>query len=95
MKKKISRVMAIICYGMGIFLSAYIGGWEMLFEPLFILIHDISRGSLTFDIAFVCIIKIALSATMAGFIWCLGYLGFNHFKGKEEPDWEALESECE
>lgn len=87
--------MAIVSYGMGIFLSAYVGGWVMLFEPLFILIHSISNGSLTLDMALICIVKIALSATMAGFIWCLGYIGFNHFKGKDEPDWEALESKCE
>lgn len=93
MKRKLSRIMAILCYGMGIFLSVYVGGWIMLIRPLCLLISVISQGQCTFGIFASCAVKILLSATMSGLLWCVGYIGFNHFKGKEEPDWEALEEE--
>ena len=37
------------------------------------------------------IIKIAFSTTFGGLVWCIGYIGYNHFKGTEDPDWEAIE----
>ena len=26
-------------------------------------------------------------------IWCIGYIAYNHFKGTQDPDWEAMEKE--
>ena len=86
--------MAVLSYGMGIFLSIYVGGWVMLIQPLCLLINVISQGQCTTSVFVICAVKILLSATMSGLLWCLGYIGFNHFKGKEIPDWEALEEEC-
>ena len=28
---------------------------------------------------------------IAGLVWCIGYIGYNHFKGTEDPDWAAIE----
>ena len=30
---------------------------------------------------------------MAGLIWCIGYIAYNHFKGTQDPDWETMEKE--
>ena len=40
----------------------------------------------------VIIIKIAFSTTFAGLVWCIGYIGYNFFKGNEDPDWAAIEA---
>ena len=39
------------------------------------------------------IVKILFSTTMAGLIWCIGYIAYNHFKGTQDPDWETMEKE--
>ena len=41
----------------------------------------------------VCVVKILFSTTMAGLIWCIGYIAYNHFKGTQDPDWETMEKE--
>jgi hypothetical protein len=39
---------------------------------------------------FLCGVKILLSTTFAGLVWCIGYIGCNYFKGEEDPDWGEL-----
>ena len=36
------------------------------------------------------VVKILFSTTLTGLIWCIGYIGYNHFKGTEDPDWDKL-----
>ena len=91
MKKKWNLLLGIICYALGVFLTIYIGGWVMLIQPVHLLLTAFSAKTLTFMMLVNCIIKIALSTTVGGFLWCLGYIGFNYFRGTEEPDWEQLE----
>ena len=93
MRRRLGRIMAVLSYGMGIFLSIYVGGWMMLIQPLCLLINAISQRQCTFQLFMSCVLKIFLSATISGLVWCVGYIGFSHFKGKEEPDWEELEEE--
>ena len=50
-----------------------------------------SNDSLTLTLLLKSIIKIAFSTTFAGLVWCIGYIGYNHFKGTEDPDWAAIE----
>ena len=95
MKKKWNLLLGIICYTLGVFLTIYIGGWVMLIKPIRLLLTAFSAKTLTFTMLVNCIIKIALSTTVGGFLWCLGYIGFNHFRGTEEPDWENLEKKKE
>lgn len=95
MKKKWNLLLGIICYTLGVFLTIYIGGWVMLIQPIRLLLTAFSAKTLTFRMLVNCIIKIALSTTVGGFLWCLGYIGFNHFRGTEEPDWEKLEKKKE
>ena len=91
MKKKWRMTLGVLCYAMGIFCTLYVGGWLMLIVPINELIIAFQDKSLTFTMLIFDIVKIALSATFGGFVWCIGYIGYNHFKGTEDPDWEALE----
>lgn len=82
--------MGIICYLIGVLVAVYVGGWLMLFLPIRTLVGAFAEGSWTFPFVLANLIKIVLSATIAGLIWCFGYMGYNHFKGPEDPDWEKL-----
>ena len=91
--KKIRKALAILCLVAGGVLSIYVGGYLMLFRPIQTLISTFNEGTMTLHLLIVAIVKIALSATFAGFVWCVGYVGYNHFIGTEDPDWEAIERE--
>lgn len=90
MKKKLQMFMAMACYAFGILSSAYVGGWIMLILPVRRLLGAYSAGMLSLSLVLVSGIKIFFSLTVAGFIWCVGYVGYNHFIGTEDPDWEAI-----
>lgn len=91
MKKTWSKILGVISYALGIFCSLYVGGWLMLIKPIKRLIVACSTNQLTIKLLIFNIVVIALSTTFAGFVWCIGYLGYNFFKGKDDPDWEAME----
>lgn len=93
MKKKGSYLLAVLCYALGILASIYVGAWLMLIQPIHQLLSAFSSNELTFMLLVICIIKIALSTTFAGFVWCIGYIGYNHFKGKEDPEWDVMTEE--
>lgn len=76
MKKKCDKLLGILCYALGILAALYVGGYLMLTLPLLL----------------KSIIKIAFSTTFAGLVWCIGYIGYNFFKGDEDPDWAAIEA---
>lgn len=90
MKKKFQMFMAMVCYAFGIVSSVYVGGWMMLILPVQRLLGAYSAGMLSLSLVIVSAIKIFLSLTVAGFFWCVGYVGYNHFIGTEDPDWEAI-----
>ena len=91
MRKHINALLGLICYGLGIIAAAYYGLWKMLLLPLHTLALSFKAGSLTIPVIASCGLKILLSTTMAGLIWCIGYIAYNHFKGTEDPDWKAME----
>mgnify|MGYP006370815551 CR=1 FL=1 len=93
MKKHISMMCAIICYAIGVIASVYFGLWKMLFLPIHTLAISFRTGGMTFPSVASCGVKILLSTTMAGLIWCIGYMAYNHFKGTEDPDFKAMEEE--
>ena len=92
MKKKVSHILGVLCYALGIFFALYVGGWLMLIKPIHVRLWKLfSNDSLTLTLLLKSIIKIAFSTTFAGLVWCIGYIGYNHFKGTEDPDWAAIE----
>ena len=93
MKKQIKSVLGLICYGFGIVFATYVGLWQMICRPLGAIYFAFVNGELTLSLIIACAIKILFSTTLSGLIWCIGYIGYNHFKGTEDPDWEVLEEQ--
>lgn len=93
MKKRICMLIAFLCYAMGIFASLYVGLWGMICRPLQELYTAFVSGDVSLFLVAACAIKILFSTTLAGMVWCIGYIGFNHFKGDKDPDWDAIEEQ--
>lgn len=93
MKKQMNTLLGLICYILGILFSLYVGFWKMICLPLQALYSAFVGGTLSWSLIVACGVKVLLSTTLAGLIWCIGYIGYNYFKGTEDPDWEALEEQ--
>lgn len=62
----------------------------MLIVPVRDLLGAFAAGTLSASMILVSVIKIFLSLTVGGFLWCVGYVGYNYFRGTEDPDWEEI-----
>ena len=82
MKKKCDKLLGILCYALGILAALYVGGYLMLIKPIHVIIIAFGNDMLT----------LPFSTTFAGLVWCIGYIGYNFFKGNEDPDWAAIEA---
>lgn len=89
MKKKVQQLLALLCNVLGTIAAVYVGGWLMFLQPIKMLFLAFQGGTLSVSFVCICVIKILLSATFAGLVWCIGYIGCNYFKGVEEPEWEG------
>ncbi len=92
MKRKIQMLAACLCHCLGILVSFYVGGWLMFLQPILNGIEAFASGTMTWSLLIVSIVKIICASTLAGLIWCIGYIGRNHFVGRYEPDWEPFET---
>ena len=90
MKKKTKMILGMISYCLGFVFALYVGGWILFIQPIIELFEAYQKGTIGVLLVAVCIIKIVLSTTIAGFVWCIGYIGYNYCKGTEDPDWRAL-----
>lgn len=90
MKRRLSKPIGLCCYLAGVICAAYYGIWKMLCIPVHTLIVAGFSGQLTLALVMACGVKILFSTTLTGFIWCLGYIAYNHFKGDEDPDWDLI-----
>lgn len=84
MKKLTSKIMGRICYTLGVLASLYVGGWLMLILPIEEIVNAIKEDTVTIPLLVKNIITILFSTTVSGFVWCIGYFGYNYFKGTEE-----------
>lgn len=91
MKKHVNALLGFVCYTIGVIGAAYYGLWKMLVLPIHTLVVSFQEGNMQMTLLAACVVKILFSTTMAGLIWCLGYMAYNHFKGTQDPDWEAME----
>jgi hypothetical protein len=89
-KMKMAHCLALLCNVFGTIAAVYVGGWLMLLQPVYMLYTSFAGGTLTLPLVVSCAVKMLLSTTFAGLVWCIGYIGFNYFKGDEDPDWTAL-----
>ena len=88
MKKKCDKLLGILCYALGILAALYVGGYLMLIKPIHVIIIAFGNDMLTLPLLLKSIIKIAFSTTFAGLVWCIGYIGYNFFKGERNPSWQ-------
>lgn len=95
MKKRWKVILAAACYIFGVFASIYIGGWLMLVKPVRLLMYAYGTGTFSVRLLVSCIVKIVLSTTVAGLVWCVGYIGCNYFKGTEDEYDRLLRQELE
>ncbi len=84
--KRVKMLMAFICYAVGVIASLYVGGWMMLIQPVHDLYVAYRQGALDVLLITVSVVKILLSSTVAGFVWCLGYIMYNRFRDSAKGD---------
>lgn len=75
MSRNIKFCLAIVIYLIGLAVSVYVGGWVMLIQPIRGTITAYTLGTLTLR---QLVIKCISSLTVAGLIWCIGYIASNH-----------------
>ena len=90
MEKKKHFVIAVAFYVLGTLAALYFGVFLMFLKPVYLLWLGFIQHKLHAGFVLHMLVHIALSSTMFGFIWCIGYVFFNHFMGTEDPDWESL-----
>lgn len=78
MNRHIRMVLALVIYLTGFAVSIYVGGWVLIIEPVKGALAAHALGTLTFWQVVVVILKCVSSLTVAGLIWCLGYIVSNH-----------------
>lgn len=85
MNRNIRMILAAVIYMIGLAASIYIGGWVMIIKPVKGAFVAHALGTLTLRQVFVAAIKCICSLTVAGLIWCLGYIASNHvFDSRDE-----------
>lgn len=90
MKKRVQQLLGSACYVLGLLAAIYVGGVIMLLHPIEALYVAYVTGTLTVRMVLINVIIMMLSATIAGLVWCIGYIGYNYFKGTEDPDWDEI-----
>lgn len=78
MSRYVRMVLALAIYATGFAASIYVGGWVMIVQPVRGALAAHALGTLTFSQLVVAIVKCVSSLTVAGLIWCLGYIASNH-----------------
>lgn len=85
MSRNIRIILSFCVYGIGLAAAIYIGGWMMIVKPVKGAIAAHFLGTLTIGQIISTLTKLICSATVAGFIWCLGYIASNRvFDDREE-----------
>ena len=78
MSRNIKFFLAVVVYLIGLAASIYVGGWVMLIQPIRGTITAYTLGTLTLRQLVINVIKCISSLTVAGLIWCIGYIASNH-----------------
>ncbi len=85
MSRNIRIVLSVSIYLLGLAASIYVGGWVMLLKPVKETITAYALGALTMPQLVISVLKCICSMTVAGLIWCLGYMASNHiFDSRDE-----------
>lgn len=88
---QLNKFLKYFSFVMGYVVAFYIGLYLMLIAQIIKIARLLYLRKLTVSIFLISSAKILLSTTVNGGIWCIGYIGYNHFKGTKDPDYEKLE----
>jgi len=80
MKFTWKTVAALLCYALGVLGWCYVGGYMILTKPLKALVVAYLAKELTIGKILVALIQAFLYLSLAGGVWCVGYMLSNHFK---------------
>lgn len=83
MKVNWRAVVAVVFYALGILGWLYIGGWMILTRPVKGLILAHLAGNLSLWKLLIAVIQEFLYLSLAGGVWCVGYMLGNYFKENE------------
>lgn len=72
--KTLRLMIGTLCSVIGTLLALYVGGWLMLCKPIQGVVSAYFAGNLTIGIIALAVFKCLLSVTVAGAIWCGGYI---------------------
>lgn len=73
-------LIAALCYVLGVIGWCYVGGYMILTKPVKNLIVAYCAGSLTLRKIIAALIQGFIYLSLAGAVWCVGYILSNHFK---------------
>ena len=82
--KTLRLMIGTLCSVIGTLLALYVGGWLMLCKPIQGVVSAYFAGNLTIGIIALAVFKCLLSVTVAGAIWCGGYIAKCKFIGHED-----------
>ena len=71
---------ALLCYALGVVGWCYVGAWMILTKPIKGLILAQLAGELSLWKLIVAFIQGFIYLSLAGGVWCIGYMASNHFK---------------
>lgn len=80
MKFTWKAVVALLCYALGVLGWCYVGGYMILTKPLKTLVVAYLARELTIGKVLVAAIQAFIYLSLAGGVWCIGYMLSNHFK---------------
>ena len=86
MKKSAKKAMEILFSVLGVVLGLYIGGYWLFLRPVYWLVTGYTAGTLTKRLLVVCIVKIFISSTIGGGIWCICDIIAGHFRDIPKDD---------
>ena len=82
MKFNWKMIVAAAFYALGVLGWIYVGGWMILTRPVKGLILAHMAGKLTIMKCFGAVIQGFFLLSLAGGVWCVGYMLSNYFKDK-------------
>lgn len=78
MNRNFRITLALVVYLLGIVAAVYVGGWVMIIKPLHGTMTAYTHGTLALPQVIATVVKCLCSMTVAGLIWCIGYIASNH-----------------
>lgn len=83
MKVTWKTIASLLFYMLGVLGWCYIGGWMVLTRPLKGLVLAHVAGSLSMEKLLIAMLQGFVYLSLAGGIWCIGYMLSNYFRDDE------------